>query len=167
MTYMTILLIVSSLILLYLLIRIPNGAPFFRTDKTAIQTMMTITPLHAGEKAVDIGSGDGELVLALTKHGLIVDGYEINPLLVFWSRHRIAQEGLSSTAHIHLQNLWKTNFSQYTIVTLYGVPSMMTNLEKKLQKELPAGARVISNTYPFPTWKSTTTRDNVYLYTKQ
>ncbi|XP_006876960.1 PREDICTED: protein FAM173B [Chrysochloris asiatica] len=101
---------------------------------------------------VDIGSGDGRVVIAAAKEGFPAVGYELNPWLVWYSRYRAWREGVHESATFHRSDLWKVTFSQFSNVVIFGVPQMMLQLEKKLELELQDDARVIACRFPFPHW---------------
>ncbi|XP_060134147.1 ATP synthase subunit C lysine N-methyltransferase isoform X2 [Zootoca vivipara] len=102
---------------------------------------------------VDIGSGDGRIVIAAAKVGFKAVGYELNPWLVWYSRYCAWREGVHQNAKFYISDLWKVSFSQYTNVVIFGVPQMMLQLEKKLGEELAFDARVIACRFPFPHWR--------------
>ncbi|KAM6455040.1 ATP synthase subunit C lysine N-methyltransferase [Liasis olivaceus] len=102
---------------------------------------------------VDIGSGDGRIVIAAAKVGFKAVGYELNPWLVWYSRYRAWREGVHQDVNFYISDLWKVSFSQYTNVVIFGVPQMMLQLEKKLGDELQQDARVIACRFPFPHWR--------------
>ncbi|XP_066481243.1 ATP synthase subunit C lysine N-methyltransferase isoform X2 [Tiliqua scincoides] len=102
---------------------------------------------------VDIGSGDGRIVIAAAKMGFKAVGYELNPWLVWYSRYRAWREGVHQEAKFYISDLWKVSFSQYTNVVIFGVPQMMQQLEEKLGEELQQDARVVACRFPFPHWK--------------
>ena len=94
---------------------------------------------------VDLGSGDGALVRAAVREGGFgtATGYEINPMLVAWSQLRAA-----AGERYRMQSLWEADLSEAQLVFVYGVPSILGDLETKLCAELPAGSHVISNAFP-------------------
>lgn len=139
------------------------GAPYAAIGKERLRTMIFLAKIKKGEKAADLGSGDGRIVIALAHAGALADGYEINPLLSFLSQYTIKKRQLQN-AQIFLKDLWRTDLSKYDVITLYGNFPMMPRLERKLQKELRPGARVISNHFQFPKWKHNRMKDDVYLY---
>nr|XP_028594229.1 protein N-lysine methyltransferase FAM173B isoform X3 [Podarcis muralis] len=102
---------------------------------------------------VDIGSGDGRIVIAAAKVGFKAVGYELNPWLVWYSRYCAWREGVHQDTKFYISDLWKVSFSQYTNVVIFGVPQMMLQLEKKLGEELASDARVIACRFPFPHWR--------------
>ena len=89
-----------------------TGAPFAVSTKYKIDKMMpSVAEAMAGRKdlkAVDIGSGDGRIVIALAKKGLIAHGIEINPFLAMFSRFKINAAGLKGKAFIHRASFWRS-----------------------------------------------------------
>lgn len=125
--------------------------PYVPATNIQINNVLKMLQLRSGH-LVDIGSGDGRIVIAAAKKGFQADGYEINPWLVWYSRYRAWREGVNQNAKFHLSDLWKVDFSLYTNVVIFGVPQMMPQLEKKLQRELGESARVVACRFPFPHW---------------
>jgi cyclopropane fatty-acyl-phospholipid synthase-like methyltransferase len=142
-----------------------KGAPFLPTTQAKVEQMILAAKILPGERLADIGSGDGRILIAAAKAGAIAHGYEINPFLIWWSRIKIRQAGLSDRAFVHWKNFWLQDLSEYDIITVFGITNIMPDLEKKLQKELQPGARVICNIFPFPNWPRSENKE-VYLYKK-
>ena len=115
---------------------------------------------------IDLGSGDGTLVMEAAKRGAVVTGYEINIFLVWKSRVKIRRKNIRN-ANIKHKSLWKADVSQADVILLFGIPHMMARLENKLMRELPKGARVVSFTFAFPNWQPVKEKDNVRLYVKE
>ena len=145
-----------------------TGAPFAVSSPFKIKKMLPfIVEAIGGRKnlsAVDIGSGDGRIVIALAQLGLIAHGIEINPFLAMFSKIKIKAAGLQDKAFIHRTSFWKSDFSQYDIVVLFGVFYIMKKLEQKLMSELKPGAIVICNHFYFPTWQPIKQEGGVYIY---
>lgn len=149
------------------IIHLKRGAVFLPTHRKAVEKMITLLEIKAGERAVDLGSGDGRIVIALARAGAVSHGFEHNPLLVWWSRWRIREAGLSGKAFIHHENFWKADFSQFTVFTLFGINYIMKPLEDKIFSEAPSGARVVSYTFSFPTHTPISSEDGILLYKKE
>lgn len=154
---------VLSSVLLWILFQ---GAPALPTKKAAIETMLALLDTKPGQKAVDFGSGDGRIVMALARAGIEAHGYEINPLLMWWSRHKIRKAGLENLAYIHWQSFWNVLLDSYDIVIIFGASYIMQRLKNKLRRELKPGAKVISNAFAFPNWPYAKKGNGVFLYTK-
>jgi len=158
------LLIIILLVLLYFSWQ---GAPFVPTNQKVVEAMVKLAEVKPGDKAVDLGSGDGRLVIALAQAGAEAHGYEINPLLVLWARRRIKKAGLASKAFIHLKSFWSVDLSVFNIVTFFGIPYILNKLEKKLSQELKPGARVASHAFALKSWNQPVQHQHgVYLYMK-
>lgn len=142
------------------------GAPYVPTHDKTMKKMVMLLNIKPGEKAVDLGSGDGKIVIALAQAGAEAHGYEINPFLVLWSKMNIKKAGLSGKAFIHWKSFWGADFSSFQVVTIYGITYVMKRLEKKLQKELKQGSRVASNAFTFPQWNPIQNDNGVHLYKK-
>jgi protein-L-isoaspartate O-methyltransferase len=148
-------------ILVYAIVR---GAPYAPLGKQKIATMLSLLNVKLGEKAVDLGSGDGRIVIEMAKKGAIACGYEINPLLVLIAKWKIKKLGLQNNAHIYWGDFWGKNLSSFDIVTVYLAPYSMKAVETKLRRDLKPKARVAVNYFPFHKWKPKNTVDNIYLY---
>lgn len=142
------------------------GAVYVSSKDEKIKKMIELAEIKSGEKVADLGAGDGRLVIALAKKGAEAHGYEINPILVWQARRNINKAGLRRKAFIHWQNFWNEDLSGFDIITVYGIGYIMKKLEKKLRKELKDNARVVSNTFCFPTWPQIKEEGGVYLYKK-
>lgn len=149
---------------LFALTRLFRGAPYVPMKEGAVRTLVALCAVKKGEKAADLGSGDGRVVLALAEAGAEAHGFEHDPFLVRRSRRRIGQAGLSGQAKIHRRNFWDEDLSPYAVVTVFGVSRIMKKLEGKLEKELQPGARVASYLFRFPTWRPDRKEGGVYLY---
>ncbi len=141
-----------------------GGAIYVPSKDAQVERMLKLAQIRTGMKAVDLGSGDGRIVIVLARAGAEAHGYEINPLLVIWSRMKVKAAGLDKLAKIHWASFWHVNFSGFQLVTLFGISYIMKDLEKKLQKELPPGSQVICNSFPFPDWQVAKKDEGVYLY---
>ncbi len=126
--------------------------------------MIKLLKLKKGEKLVDLGSGDGRIVIAFAKLGIEAHGYEINPMLVAWSRFKIRQLSLQNKAFIHFKSYWSENLREFDAVTVYGIAHMMGRLEKKLVKELKPKSKIVSNYFELPKLKSIKQENKVWLY---
>ncbi|TSA46497.1 SAM-dependent methyltransferase, partial [bacterium] len=64
-----------------------QGALFVPTHRDKVKKIIELAHVQPGEKAVDLGSGDGRILIALAQAGADAHGFEINPLLIIWSRY--------------------------------------------------------------------------------
>ncbi len=137
--------------------------PYFTTSRYRVRTMIRLAALQIGEFAVDLGSGDGRIVIALAQAGAVAYGFETQKALRKQSQKTITTLGLTH-AFILDNNFWQEDVSRFAIITFYGMPDIMLSLKEKLLRETKPGTRILSNYYPLPGWKETTKEDNIYLY---
>lgn len=160
--------IIFLLFLLYfiylMLYSMLKGAPYAPIHKEHLPVMLKLLKIQPGEKALDIGAGDGRIVIALAKAGADAYGYEINPLLVLWAKINIARSGMRGKAHVHLQNFITADFSTFDIFTTYLTQFGMRNVENKLMKEAKPTARIAADFFQLPIWKASKHESTIYLY---
>ncbi|XP_023117405.1 ATP synthase subunit C lysine N-methyltransferase [Amphiprion ocellaris] len=141
--------------------------PFVPATTAQVENVLRVLQARSGT-LVDIGSGDGRIVIAAAKHGFQASGFELNPWLVWYSRYKAWREGVHCSTSFHISDLWKVSFAQYSNVVIFGVPQMMDQLELKLASELPSTAKVVACRFPFPTWVPERTDgegiDTVWVY---
>lgn len=89
----------------------------------------------SNKTVVDLGSGDGRIVIATALAGYKSTGVELNPWLVAYSRFNTFRQGLSSSARFIRKNLWKVDLTKYNHVIIFGVDEMMVELDKKLKED--------------------------------
>ena len=143
---------------------IGRGAIYDPSTRPEAEAMARLAEVRPGEKAADLGSGDGRVVIALARMGAVAHGFEINPILVLVSRRNIRREGLEGRAFIHWGNFWRRQLSGYSLITVFQVGFVMGRLEAKLKRELPPGARIISHYWRFPGLLPEQTQGNIYRY---
>jgi cyclopropane fatty-acyl-phospholipid synthase-like methyltransferase len=156
--------VINVLIVFTILIPMILGAPFVPIDKTVLKKMIALLQVQPGEKAADLGSGDGRIVIELARAGAHAVGYEINPLLALTSRKNIKKAEITKRASIQWKDFWTQDLSSFQVITLFGMPHMMKRLQEKLAKELRPGARVISHQFMFPDWPVSHQESQLYLY---
>lgn len=156
--------IFATVLAIWALIINLNGAIFVPTDDKRLKTMLKLAKAKQGEKIIDLGCGDGKILLALAQKGLRVEGVDINPLLLRRYKNRAQKMKLDKYIHVYRKSMWRVNMKDYDLVFIYGMSHIMRRLEKKLRKELKPGARVVSNYFEFPYWKPEVTENNIRVY---
>ena len=142
------------------------GAPYAPLGQEKIKSMITLLQIKPGERAVDLGAGDGRIIIALAKHGAITHGYEMNPLLVLLGKRNIQRANLNGNAHMHWGDMWRAELETFDIVTIYLTAHIMQRVEQKLRKETRPGTKIVVNYFQLPKWKSIKQKNTLYLYEK-
>lgn len=166
-TLLLLLLVAEIIFLIKLVIFATKGAPYKTTDDTTIEHLIASARLKKGDKIVDLGSGDGKIIIAFAKKGYEAHGVEINPILTWLTRRRIKQLGIENKAFVHRRDMWEEDISLYDVIIIYQITYIMGRMEKKLRKEMKPGARVLSNHFIFPHWKPLRKLGRVSVYTEK
>lgn len=143
-----------------------NGAYFAETSNDRLQDILKLAKLKSTDNVIDLGSGDGRVVLAIAERGTEITGIEINPFLVLVSQIKLlfASSKVKRHANIIQGNLWHHSLTPYNVVIFYGVPSMLPELKRKLKKELKPGTKVVSVLFSIPGWKAKEHKGDIWLY---
>jgi cyclopropane fatty-acyl-phospholipid synthase-like methyltransferase len=151
--------------------RVEPEVPYIPTPQAAVEAMLDLAQVKPSDVVYDLGSGDGRIVItAAKKYGARGVGIEIDPSLVRAAAARAATEGVSDRVRFVAEDLFSTNFSDATVVTLYLLQSMNERLRPKLVRELKPGARVVSHIFNMgPEWPPEKTieveRSRIFLWT--
>ena len=132
-----------------------TGGPYVPTPQVVVDQMLRVARVAASDFVVDLGSGDGVIVLSAARQyqarGM---GVEIDGDLIQLSNASAQSLGIADRVRFVQQDIFKTNLSDATVVTLYLLPSMMLDLRSKIFNELKPGTRVVSHDYHFGDWPS-------------
>ncbi|MEK7629721.1 MAG: class I SAM-dependent methyltransferase [Patescibacteria group bacterium] len=127
------------------------GAPFMPSyrKKSNIDFISLFNLLRSlgVKKIIDLGSGDGRVVIDFAKAGFESYGVEINPILVWWCNRKIRKIKLENSKIIWC-NMWKTDLSSFDAVFIFHFETSNKFLSKKFEKELKTDAIVISTGFP-------------------
>ncbi len=137
-------------VLILFLAYLIQGAPYVASKDQDAEKILEIARKYKPKRVLDMGSGNGKLVILLARHGYQADGIELNPMLVWQSRRTIKKLGLHDKARIRWGNFWRYDTSGYDVVILYAIQHIMPKLERKLRGELPVDAYIVSNYFTFP-----------------
>jgi hypothetical protein len=130
-----------------------TGGPYVPTPKIVVDEMLRMGKVGAKDFVIDLGSGDGVIVLtAAREHKARGMGVDIDPELVKQSNAEAKRLGIADRASFQVQDVFKTDLSKASVITLYLLPSMMVNLRSKIYLEPKPGTRVVSHDYNFDEW---------------
>lgn len=114
---------------------------------------------------MDIGSGDGRLLIAAARAGAQAIGLELNPFLVALSLIKIRIAKLDNQITVKWCSFRKTSVPEVDVVYIYGITSMMPYMNRFLADNFPKKTRVISYKFPIPDFKiDRCTKTGLYLY---
>jgi SAM-dependent methyltransferase len=128
--------------------------PYVPTPQVVVDRMLELAQVKAGETVIDLGSGDGRIMIeAASKYGARGFGVEIDPRLVQRSNEAAARAGVAGRVKFLQQDLFKTDFHEANVLTLYLLPDVNLALRPKILAELKPGARVVSHDYGMGDWR--------------
>jgi len=139
-----------ALLFFFLCLAFATGAPFVPSASGAVSSMMRFADIRPGQHVIDLGSGDGRLLLLAAKKGATATGFEINPFIVLWANIRAVCSPYRNSVHTVWKNFWTADISRADVVFVYLLPWKMETLERKLLTQLKPGSIVVSNSFIFP-----------------
>jgi SAM-dependent methyltransferase len=130
-----------------------NAGPYVPSPESVVADMLKVAEVGPQDYVVDLGSGDGRIVLTAAKvFGAQGFGVEIKDELVRQSNEAARREGLAERVKFLKQDLFKTDISKATVLTMYLLPDTVNLLKDKFLAELTPGTRIISHDYPLTGW---------------
>jgi len=142
----------------------PLRAPdviFVPTPTEVVQAMLKLAKVGPKDVLYDLGSGDGRIAIAAVKDfgALRATGIDIDPQRIKEAEENRQKAGVGDKVRFLNQDLFTTNISDATVVTLYLLPSLNVKLIPKLKSELKPGTRIVSHAFDMGDWKPEQTLD--------
>ncbi len=142
---------------------IPFGAPFLPTMKGQREDALDLLNLKPGQVFVDLGSGDGSLLVLAAARGLKATGYEINPFLWLYSWLRTRRYG--SRVNVRLKSFWRADLSDADGVFVFLITHHMKRLDKLLAgRGGNKNLKVVSHAFAIPGKKLIKKSGAMFLY---
>lgn len=138
------------------------GAPFLPTLKDQVPKALKLIDLHPGQTLLELGSGDGRVLIAAAEQGLIAIGYELNPLLVLYSWLRTRKYG--KKVKVIWGNYWYHKLPQTDGIFVFLLQPYMTKLDKKIIQESLKPVKLISFAFYIPDKRPAKKIGGMYLY---
>jgi hypothetical protein len=123
------------------------------TPDSMVEKMLDMAKVTARDYLMDLGSGDGRTVIAAAKRGARALGVEYNPDMVELSKRNAAKEGVTEKAQFVKADLFETDFSKATVITMFLLPDINLKLRPKILGLRP-GTRIVSNSFTMGEWKA-------------
>jgi hypothetical protein len=130
-----------------------DAGPYVPSPQSVVADMLRYADVSATDFLIDLGSGDGRIVLTAAKvFGARGFGVEIKDDLVKRSNDAAKKEGLADRVKFIKQDLFKTDISQATVITMYLLPDTVNLLKDKFLADLKPGTRIVSHDYGLSGW---------------
>jgi precorrin-6B methylase 2 len=127
------------------------------TSQALVDKMLDMAKVTPQDYVMDLGSGDGRTVITAAKRGARAMGIEYNPDMVELSRKNAIAAGMTERATFVKADLFETDFSQATVITMFLLPQINIKLRPKILDMKP-GTRVVSNTFTMEDWEADETQ---------
>lgn len=165
---MQLLFIIVTILLASAVVASFSAAPWVPVWRRDLKNILDLAQIKSGITFVDLGCGDGRVLVAAAKLGARAIGYEINflPYILAKARQLINPK---LNIKIYFKSFWNADLSQVDIVYCFLMPKVLDKLQTKINHELKPEARVISYVWPLPNWKfeqkiQTDKQPAIYLY---
>ena len=135
-----------------------RDVPFVPTPEAVVDEMLALAKVGPGDVVYDLGSGDGRIVIAAAKQGARAVGIDIDPQRIREARSNARQAGVADRVEFRQGDLFESDISEASVVTLYLLTAVNRQLRPKLLSELKPGTRVVSHAFDMGDWKPVATR---------
>ncbi len=122
------------------------------TPQALVDKMLDLAKVGPQDIVFDLGSGDGRTVITAAKRGATATGIEYNPDMVALSQKNAQEAGVTGKATFMKADLFETDFSKATVITMFLLPDINLRLRPKIL-DLKPGTRIVSNTFTMDDWE--------------
>ena len=127
---------------------------FVPTPHEVVDDMLRLANVRKGDVLYDLGSGDGRIAIAAAKKfGIRAVGIDIDPERIREATENARKAGVSNLVQFRQEDLFKADFREATVITLYLLPDLNVKLRPRLWEELKPGTRIVSHQFDMGTWK--------------
>jgi hypothetical protein len=131
-----------------------DEVPYIQTPSNVVDAMLAIADVGPKDYVVDLGSGDGRIVIAAaTQHGARGLGIDYDPTLIAESRANAALAGVSDRVRFLQQDIFLADFRDATVVTMYLLPEVNLEIRPQVLFGLRPGTRVVSHDWDMGEWE--------------
>ncbi|MCK9513455.1 MAG: class I SAM-dependent methyltransferase [Pigmentiphaga sp.] len=126
--------------------------PYVQTPDSVVDAMLDLAAVQAGEYVIDLGAGDGRLLIEAARRGAQGFGVDIDPRLVELANRNASAAGVGERARFLVQDLFDTDLSRADVLTVYLLPAVNAKLLPTVLALKP-GTRIVSHDYGFGDWQ--------------
>ncbi len=139
------------------------GAPYLPTLSPQVKTALQLSGLSPGDTLIELGCGDGRVLISAAKHGYKVVGYELNPLLalIAWLRTRRYRQQV----RVVWGDFWRADWPAADAIFTFLLPRYMAKLNKKCIRYEHKPVKLVSVAFKIPGQRPAKQKNGVYLYT--
>jgi hypothetical protein len=131
-----------------------GDTPYVQTPQNVVDTMLEIAKIGPSDYVIDLGSGDGRMVItAAKKYGARGFGVDLDRKLVALANRNAARAGVADRAVFYQRDLHETDVSAATVMSIYLLPEVNLMIRTRLLSTLKPGTRIVSHDFDLGEWK--------------
>ncbi len=138
------------------------GAPFLPSHHKQIDEALDMLYLRPGQTLLELGSGDGRVLLAAAKRGIVVIGYELNPILAGYSY--LVTRRYRHLVTVKCANFWKTPLRDCDAIYTFLMKPYMVKLDAKIAAETLQPLKLLSISFSVTGRKAVKQSNGLFLY---
>ena len=127
-------------------------APFRSTPAPLVERLLDLAGVGPGDRLIDLGCGDGRIVIAAARRGAEAHGIDIDKARIAEAQAAAREAGVADRVRFIQGDLFAADLRGFSVVTLFLLPHVNRWLQDKLKSELAPGARVAGYAFPMPDW---------------
>lgn len=127
--------------------------PYVPTPENVVEKMLEMADVGPGDYVIDLGSGDGRIVIAAAKRGAYGHGIDIDPKRIKEARENARKAEVEGKVLFVQEDIFKTDFSRANVITMYLLNSVNLQLRSSLLTRLKPGTRIVSHDFDMNDWK--------------
>jgi 2-polyprenyl-3-methyl-5-hydroxy-6-metoxy-1,4-benzoquinol methylase len=143
-------------------------APFWPTPEPLVERMLDLAGVGPGDHLIDLGCGDGRIVIAAARRGATALGVDIDAERIAEAEAAARAAGVEQLVGFRCEDLFATRIEAASVVTLYLIPHINSLLGARLRTELAPGSRVLSHAFAIRDWaprvRETIDQRELYLW---
>lgn len=126
--------------------------PYAGTRPEVVRLMLDMAGVRAGDRVVDLGTGDGRVLLAAAARGAGGLGVDIDPVLVEEARAEADRQGAGRRVAFRVEDLFRTPLRDADVLAMFLLPEVNLKLRPRILSEMRPGARVVSHAFDMGDW---------------
>jgi ribosomal protein L11 methylase PrmA len=133
-------------------------APYAETPPALVEALLDLAGLEAGERLLDLGSGDGRIVIAAARRGAQALGVDIDSRRIAEAEAAARAAGVAERARFRREDFFRTPLAGADVIALYLLPHVNAWLQPRLVDEARPGTRIVSHAFPMSDWEPAASR---------
>ncbi len=151
--FILLLVITTGLYMLSLIYSSLMGSPYVPSRKKQVLSILSEIPFKKNTKFLDLGCGDGRVVLAAAKqYEIQAVGIDINPMIIAWAKLKARLARLPNIEY-RVENIFKTPLGDFDVIYIFLMPKLLAKLKNKLRTETKKGTVLISHGFKIEGWE--------------